>query len=35
MANMVYEAHSTDYQPKRIARLVHDHLNILKVGPAL
>jgi D-tagatose-1,6-bisphosphate aldolase subunit GatZ/KbaZ len=33
---MVYEAHSTDYQPKeKFRELVHDHFAILKVGPAL
>lgn len=32
----VYEAHSTDYQPKRLLKaLVEDHFAILKVGPAL
>jgi D-tagatose-1,6-bisphosphate aldolase subunit GatZ/KbaZ len=32
----VYEAHSTDYQPRASLRaLVHDHFAILKVGPAL
>jgi D-tagatose-1,6-bisphosphate aldolase subunit GatZ/KbaZ len=32
----VYEAHSTDYQPRdRLAALVRDHFAILKVGPAL
>lgn len=34
--NMVFEAHSTDYQnPQAYAELVHDHFAILKVGPAL
>ncbi len=33
---MVYEAHSTDYQPRSALRaLVEDHFGILKVGPAL
>jgi D-tagatose-1,6-bisphosphate aldolase subunit GatZ/KbaZ len=33
---MVYEAHSTDYQPAAsLQRLVKDHFAILKVGPAL
>lgn len=33
---LVYEAHSTDYQPERALReLVRDHFAILKVGPAL
>jgi D-tagatose-1,6-bisphosphate aldolase subunit GatZ/KbaZ len=32
----VYEAHSTDYQPRQMLReLVRDHFAILKVGPAL
>ncbi len=34
--HMVYEAHSTDYQPREALRaLVEDHFAILKVGPAL
>lgn len=34
--NMVYEAHSTDYQtPQAYIDLVRDHFAILKVGPAL
>lgn len=34
--NLVYEAHSTDYQtPESLAALVRDHFAILKVGPAL
>jgi D-tagatose-1,6-bisphosphate aldolase subunit GatZ/KbaZ len=33
---LVYEAHSTDYQkPQGLRRLVQDHFAILKVGPAL
>lgn len=33
---MIYEAHSTDYQPPQAYRqLVRDHFAILKVGPAL
>ena len=33
---MIYEAHSTDYQPAEALRnLVRDHFAILKVGPAL
>lgn len=33
---LVYEAHSTDYQPRQALRdLVQDHFAILKVGPAL
>ncbi|RME31170.1 MAG: tagatose-bisphosphate aldolase [Thermoflexia bacterium] len=33
---LVYEAHSTDYQPLRALRaMVEDHFAILKVGPAL
>jgi D-tagatose-1,6-bisphosphate aldolase subunit GatZ/KbaZ len=33
---LVYEAHSTDYQPARLLRqMVEDHFCILKVGPAL
>lgn len=33
---LVYEAHSTDYQPRSALRaLVEDHFAILKVGPAL
>ena len=35
-SNMVYEAHSTDYQSTRALReLVQGHFAILKVGPAL
>ena len=34
--NLVYEAHSTDYQyPDRLKQLVEDHFVILKVGPWL
>ena len=34
--NVVYEAHSTDYQTsKSLSRLVRDHFAILKVGPQL
>jgi D-tagatose-1,6-bisphosphate aldolase subunit GatZ/KbaZ len=34
--NMVFEAHSTDYQtPAALAALVRDHFAILKVGPGL
>jgi D-tagatose-1,6-bisphosphate aldolase subunit GatZ/KbaZ len=34
--NLVFEAHSTDYQtPQALRRLVKDHFAILKVGPAL
>lgn len=34
--NLVYEAHSTDYQPETCLRaLVRDHFAILKVGPWL
>ena len=34
--NIVYEAHSTDYQrPAALAELVRDHFAILKVGPWL
>lgn len=34
--NLVFEAHSTDYQrPKHLRELVEDHWAILKVGPAL
>ena len=34
--NLVYEAHSTDYQtPLALKQLVEDHFAILKVGPAL
>lgn len=34
--NMVFEAHSTDYQPAQAYQdLVRDHFSILKVGPAL
>jgi len=33
---LVYEAHSTDYQPREaLGQLVEDHFAILKVGPAL
>jgi D-tagatose-1,6-bisphosphate aldolase subunit GatZ/KbaZ len=33
-ANLVFEAHSTDYQtPSALAELVRDHFAILKVGP--
>ncbi|GAB4362856.1 MAG: tagatose-bisphosphate aldolase subunit KbaZ [Calditrichia bacterium] len=33
---MVYEAHSTDYQqPSKLKEMVEDHFAILKVGPAL
>jgi D-tagatose-1,6-bisphosphate aldolase subunit GatZ/KbaZ len=33
---MIYEAHSTDYQPRNaLNALVEDHFGILKVGPAL
>ncbi len=33
---MVYEAHSTDYQPRdKLKQLVEDHFAILKVGPWL
>ncbi|MBU8817094.1 D-tagatose-bisphosphate aldolase, class II, non-catalytic subunit [Mycolicibacterium goodii] len=35
-ANLVFEAHSTDYQkPDRLRELVEDHWAILKVGPWL
>jgi D-tagatose 6-phosphate 4-epimerase len=35
-ASLVFEAHSTDYQPRdRLARLVADGFPILKVGPGL
>jgi D-tagatose-1,6-bisphosphate aldolase subunit GatZ/KbaZ len=35
-AHLVFEAHSTDYQPpEALAALVRDHFAILKVGPAL
>jgi D-tagatose-1,6-bisphosphate aldolase subunit GatZ/KbaZ len=35
-SNLVYEAHSTDYQTRlALRRLVADHFAILKVGPAL
>ena len=35
-ANLVFEAHSTDYQrPAQLRELVEDHWAILKVGPAL
>lgn len=35
-SSMVYEAHSTDYQPtKALSELVEDHFAILKVGPWL
>lgn len=34
--SLVYEAHSTDYQPPvALAQMVEDHFAILKVGPAL
>ncbi len=34
--NLVFEAHSTDYQtPAALRKLVEDHFAILKVGPAL
>lgn len=34
--NLVYEAHSTDYQtPGKLKEMVEDHFAILKVGPAL
>jgi D-tagatose-1,6-bisphosphate aldolase subunit GatZ/KbaZ len=34
--SLVLEAHSTDYQaPNALARMVTDHVGILKVGPAL
>jgi D-tagatose-1,6-bisphosphate aldolase subunit GatZ/KbaZ len=34
--HLVFEAHSTDYQPKeKLKELVEDHFAILKVGPAL
>jgi len=34
--NLVFEAHSTDYQrPERLRELVEDHWAILKVGPGL
>lgn len=36
VANLVYEAHSTDYQiPLSLRRMVEDHFAILKVGPWL
>jgi D-tagatose-1,6-bisphosphate aldolase subunit GatZ/KbaZ len=36
VANIVFEAHSTDYQtPSALAALVRDHFAILKVGPGL
>ncbi|MDP9066315.1 MAG: D-tagatose-bisphosphate aldolase, class II, non-catalytic subunit [Pseudomonadota bacterium] len=35
-SNLVYEAHSTDYQtPAALRALVRDHFAILKVGPAV
>jgi D-tagatose-1,6-bisphosphate aldolase subunit GatZ/KbaZ len=35
-ANLVFEAHSTDYQrPAQLRELVADHWAVLKVGPAL
>jgi D-tagatose-1,6-bisphosphate aldolase subunit GatZ/KbaZ len=35
-ANIVFEAHSTDYQsPQALTQLVEDHFSILKVGPWL
>ena len=34
--NLVYEAHSTDYQTReKLRELVRDHFAILKVGPGL
>jgi D-tagatose-1,6-bisphosphate aldolase subunit GatZ/KbaZ len=34
--NLVFEAHSTDYQPRRaLKQMVQDHFAILKVGPWL
>jgi D-tagatose-1,6-bisphosphate aldolase subunit GatZ/KbaZ len=34
--NLVYEAHSTDYQlPELLSQMVQDHFAILKVGPGL
>ncbi len=34
--NLVYEGHSTDYQPRELLReMVEDGIRILKVGPAL
>lgn len=34
--NLVYEAHSTDYQTRQaLGQMVRDHFTILKVGPAL
>ena len=34
--NLVFEAHSTDYQtPEALAQLVEDHWAVLKVGPGL
>lgn len=34
--NLVYEAHSTDYQTRQaLGQMVRDHFAILKVGPAL
>lgn len=34
--NLVFEAHSTDYQPREVyGKLVEDHFAILKVGPQL
>jgi len=34
--NLMYEAHSTDYQPRTsLQQLVEDHFAILKVGPGL
>ena len=34
--NLVYEAHSTDYQSEKgLTQLVEDHFCILKVGPWL
>lgn len=36
LPNLVFEAHSTDYQmPGALAQLVRDHFAILKVGPGL
>ncbi len=34
--NLIYEAHSTDYQSRHnLRRMVEDHFAVLKVGPAL
>jgi D-tagatose-1,6-bisphosphate aldolase subunit GatZ/KbaZ len=36
LPHLVFEAHSTDYQPvERLAELVEDHWAVLKVGPGL